>query len=742
MTLINKSAFILLLLSLFSCKENENEVRFSNLNLNIIRETLNTNETLTNTCIFLYKDDDLVGKATNLQPNQNNHYEIGVNHLDAKKLIFITGEHSVDAGNVNPAFPEIQNSLTPVADFKANHPQLFYTGESDIQGLTNTLINIDLTRSLARLDITKATSLSVIIDSCVVAGAIDRSFILPGHKSNPASGEFKTFTVKGSILDNIDSGIIGLCYLYESHNLAPSVVIHAKINGIRNLLKVTLPTNIERNKRYEISIQTNGAAVYTNLNILPWGDGGNSIAKPENYKPKIDLANSVFPNEVKPNPDLDTIFIDANYSGEFQLALDIPTESEAKIESKYIQVSPITTIKSSYIGNRFNITSTESDINQGSLIIPMQIKSKTESQYYSKQITIVKKGYRTRMNKFNGTINGKAGVYDRYMDGLLAEITIEDGHTVSEITTKADDMQFDWLRTTPDNEKYLLEGAFKPNDTDARGQEQKSIISVVYTDSVIETFEISRKRFTLPVIRQGGLYWSKYNMRGNSKNYADQIGFDKDIPRDEYYEFLKNCSDEDFVYYAGATYKGKSTDGLYLKQSLDQNMVPTLRYEGYGSIPAGQVSNGPANAHCPDGFQMPNLAEWQRIWYTGAAMNLPGHGATGNYNSTGGNNRYQISRHTRNSITIDGVQVNSISFVRIVDVRNYTGEEMVFTGLGNQSAETTVTLGQIIFPVITSNPTHFLINYQTNKTSYGNLSNGVETRTIRCVKTPVSFIIP
>lgn len=272
------------------------------------------------------------------------------------------------------------------------------------------------------------------------------------------------------------------------------------------------------------------------------------------------------------------------------------------------------------------------------------------------------------------------------------------------------------------------------------------MLKVKYADNFEEEFIFTRKRYSIPVITQGGVYWAKYNMRGNSKSYEDQIGFDRDISRNELYTYLQTCSDEEFIYYTGASYRGTSTEGLYLKRFLDSNDEPTLFYDGYDAIPDGQVSNGSADLHCPPGYRMPALSEWQQIFYTGGSLNIPGHGNSNSYNtsinSLIGNqtNRYRIDRYTR-EITIDGV-LRNVSIFNIVDVRYYQGEEMVFIGFGTQKSPTSMTWGEIVIPICTGSYSHFLFNYNTNKTSYGNLSGtGVQTRVIRCVKSPTNFIV-
>ncbi|MGL4292389.1 MAG: hypothetical protein ACRCSQ_02240 [Bacteroidales bacterium] len=738
--------FLFFVFLFFSCQDQEVEYPGKDqFGVKFNYEASSSGDILTNVNALLYQEESLQHKETALTPVEG-VYSIGTGGKFFDKIMFIAGNHGLDFTSLNPGLSDCKGMTTGPVDFETTFPAIHYTAEKEAGSLDNNLMNIELIRSVARLDVVKETTLDVVIESCEISNLIDRSYVFPGNTSPLTGGELKTQTLGADAFAKLNDGIQGFAYIYENAASASEILFYVRINGVKNKLKATLPKVIERNKKYEIKIKSNGAVIYTSLSILEWGDGGSVDTQPGGFIPKIDLSTSQLPEGVVASKTLDTLFIAPDYSGVFILGLDAPVETEAKVESSQIGVATVPDSRNSYIGNQFALTVESSRINQVKTIIPMMIKSVAESQYYNKQIVLVKQGYRTWFKNLNAVLNSESASWDDYRDGYIAEVEAWNGYQASDIEkieTRSGDAQFDWLRVVSEDGVNTVDGAFKVNDTEATGQEQRSIMTVTYKDGVEEVFSFKRKRYSLPVITQGGKYWSKYNMRGNSKSYADQIGFDRDIARDTFQEYLKTCSDEDFVYYAGATYKGKSTNGLYLKSTVrDGETTPVLLYDGYADIPDGQVSNGPADAHCPAGFQMPGRDEWNYIWYTGGQLTLPGSGSTNPYNASAGNNRYMIHRFTRNDLIVDGVTIPQVSFLWIEDIRNHQGEKMVFTGLGNQSANITATLGQIIFPVVTTGPTHFVMDFNTNRTSYGNLSGpGVHTRTIRCVKSPVNYII-
>lgn len=715
---------------LFSCQENENVNLQPQMRLSINQESLPLEEQLSNINAFLLNNESIVLKQTNMQANSEGVYVFATDKVTANKLLFIAGSHDVDFTSSFGTYTDLTMLTTQPADFETVLPKLFYTGEQSLSSVTSATIDLNLTRSVARLDLKKVTQLEVIVDSCVISNLADRSYLLPNNATAITDVEYKTQSLSANAFTELNSGIEGFAYMYETDGHAPSVTLYVRINGIKNKLNVELPEKIERNKKYEIAINSSGAVLYTNLNVLPWNEGSSSVVKPENFVPKIDLTNSVFPEGVNVSATQDTLSIRADFGGTFLLTLDAPTETEVKLESSHIAITPETSTKSTYRGNVFRFDVKQSDVNTPEVIAKMFVKSRTESQFYDKYIVVVKKGYRTRFEELSGTIAGNNIEYTDYKDGFLANI-ISDLPIASIATVSADD-QFNWLGTTEADGIQFLEGGFKPNDRDAVGQKQSSLLSVQYADGVTEQFVMSRRRNSLPVVRLGGLYWAKYNMRGDSKNYTDQIGFDQDV--DNLWEYLQNCTDAEYAYYAGAEYKGKSTQGLYLK-----NTDGRLSYEHYASIPNGQINNGTADAHCPSGYQIPSKAELTEIIATHVTMRIPDHGAENFYTTPANGFRYRLNRFRRNTVVVDGVAINNVDHIMLTDINR--DESIVLNGFGHQYDSSSVAFGHWILALVNSGGTaYYGINPAGNSMSMQN-QNDAKTRVIRCIKSPVSFIV-
>lgn len=716
---------------LISCQEKDDVSITPQLRFNISHESLTAEDKLQNVNAFMFDNQALVKKLTNMTPNSDGFYVIGTDRVNADKLLFIAGDHAIDFETKAMSYDELQALTVEKADFITSFPKLYYTGEKALSSIANATLELGLTRSVARLDVKKITQLEVVVDSCVVTNLADCSFVLPGNVESPTATEYKRQVIGTDVFAGIDAGVNGVAYLYESKGHAPQVTLYTRINGVKNRLNVTLPEVIERNKRYEIAINSNGAVLYADLQILPWGEGGSSVAKPENFVPKIDLENSNFPEGVAASANLDTLYISAGFEGVFTLGLDAPVETETKLESTHVSVRPIASPKNTYLGNRFELEVKKNDINRPDILVGMFVKSKTESQYYDKQIVIVKRGYRTRFEGLEASLLGNNAVYSEYTDGTLGRISVNGTAEVTAIETRSADSQFDWLQVAETEGRRSLEGGFRPNDREAVGQKQSSIVRVVFADGEVEEFLFTRMRNALPVVKLGGLYWAKYNMRGDSKSYKDQIGFDKDV--DNLWEYLKTCSSDEYYFYAGAEYKGVSSSGMLL-----ENKDGVLVYNNYTSIPEGNLATATADTHCPAGYKIPTKTELSQIIATQVALTLPQNGSNNHYTTPANGYRYRIDRFKRDSVLIDGVPVYNTAHIMLTDINR--NESIVLNGIGHQYNGTQTSLGHWIIGLVESGGQYYGVNNAGNAMAMQS-HNGAKTRIIRCIKSPVNYIV-
>ena len=687
--------------------------------------------------VYALNSGVLASKYININATTDGYYPID-NIEDRKNtvLLFLTNGQGI---NMDPLVigetsnTDMQSKTTPAADYKLSQPIHFYTGEKSLSDVSELLTNVMVTRSLARLDLKIQPEINVKIDSCVITNITDRSQIFPSQSLSHPDAKLISTSIGGSNFTATTTETQeGFFYLYESHGAGSEVMFFIKLNGVANRLKVALPDRVERNKKYTITINSHGATLSSSLEVLPWGPGSDADANPEPFQPIINTEESEIPALVEVSATKDTIFV-PSIGASLTLALNTSTDTEIKTDGD-ILIEPIDpATKSTYIGNKFNLSLKSKNINDPRTETRIYIKDKTISDIFDRYIVVVNLADRTSFPNIQkaAIINERSVVFNGYTDGIIANIKFSTQPISIACTTN--DVDFNWLRinNTDDND-IKLEGAFKPNDSMATGQIQESTVTIEYSGGLIEEFKFSRKRESIPVTFIGNRYWAKYNLRGNSKKYEDQIGFDKDIKGDMF-EYLKTCSDDEYIYYAGANYKGISQDGMYLAKLTDN----TLHYPDYSKHLNAAITNLDPTYHCPAGYQIPNVNEFASIMSKSSHINLPGNDIVWEYSSSG-RIRLTIERHQRDSIKIDGVNTIKMYTVKIVD--KLTKETLTWHGTGNQWSNTGTSIQYWIYATINPGGKYYTFNNLSNKTQF-EPHNSAKTRIIRCIKSPVTYVI-
>lgn len=120
-----------------------------------------------------------------------------------------------------------------------------------------------------------------------------------------------------------------------------------------------------------------------------------------------------------------------------------------------------------------------------------------------------------------------------YIDGELGLITLPEG---KKIELEIPQGEAPWMKIEVNEETgaHRVIAGWKPNDPDADGRVQEARLLVSDIDgSHPEVYTIKRQNWGLPVVNVNGTWWCKYNLRGNVKNYSDQILINNDPVPDE-----------------------------------------------------------------------------------------------------------------------------------------------------------------------------------------------------------------
>ena len=710
--------------------EDENSV----INVKLKSQDPNLSQQIHKLDVFVVTGDVIVKQYNNLSA-EGGLYPLNLEQKDNTRLIFVANGNDISFDPVegSTTHKEMLSKATPVADYKLSQPLMYYTGSNIISTSTEQILTVDMTKSLARVDLKIQAQTDIVIDSCVISNIVDRGHILPSGNLSHPDAKLISKTLSGKQLTATSTTTQeGLIYLYESYNANSTAVFHAKINGVKNIIKVALPVKIHRNKKHLITINSSGATLSSTLVILPWEEDFDIDAHPEQFKPLIDPINSDFPAVVTINKTRDTIFFPSTGTTG-TLVIDADVETELSTDSD-ITIEPIpNTNKASYVGNQFKITVNRKDLNDPISYSRIYIKNKNATQHYGRHIVVTQPPYRMTLTSLNeeGTITGSDVNFNCYTDGKIANITYSEEPL--DVVCETNDLNFNWLlidKTEP--EANEIHGLFKPNDIDAKGQIQESIIKVTYNDGLVEEYKFKRKRESIPTVFIAGQHWAKHNMRGNSKKYEDQISVEED-PEDVY-EYLKTCSDADYIFYSGANYKGRSQEGMYLHKDINN----VLNYNGYSQYADAVLSLASPYIHCPSGYQLPTKQEIGTILHETGRFGLTADYTAVEYTSNA-NIRFRLERHKRDNVTIDGILVADVVHTKITDTT--TKASLTLAGTGNQYDAANMDFHTIIFGMLNFNDKYFTFNHKENyATIHAHTSPSTRTKVIRCIKSSVKHL--
>lgn len=293
-----------------------------------------------------------------------------------------------------------------------------------------------------------------------------------------------------------------------------------------------------------------------------------------------------------------------------------------------------------------------------------------------------------------------------------------------------------WLKVYPEEgNRYRVVAGWKPNDPDADGRTQEGKIIICNTDgSEPEEFFVTRQYWGLPVVNVNGTWWCKYNLRGNVKRFEDQIlvANDPAAGRD-LGEYLTNCTDDEFLHILGDQYQGGNSDGLPLRHDGS-----SFYYEGMKAS-AGNFGTIDPTVMAPDGFEIPDYDDY-RFFTANHNFNL-GYGSNAFNNNLGQRLTFDI---VERDATFLGASYGPVNFYDF----NYNDTHFVLCGLGHQYS---VDIGNIakmmiLFATYGNSGSTWLIEGSSQATGTGNWykytgQNSTKTRTIRCIKTPVEYMI-
>ena len=657
--------------------------------------------------------------------------EKGVCRLDIKQkngmLYFLANDANITSrANLTNNVTTLEEFLQLIATAdEMTSKSLLMSGHTELDG-ENTSLSVSLKRAVARIDLESAFQdaevNSITIRDIALTGLVNEG----GDKSVLTNIE-KTDLTKDFGEQPFKNKKESLYYLPEQTANGHAVEILMAVNGGWHRLKTTLPP-LKRNTVYTLKVYGNG----TNLNVEVLTDNwenGNSSESGLTLKGLVDKENSQLSEGVTVNERGDTVFV-PSWNSNFQLTLAAESGAQVSVlgEVEGVTVTPASQSRSLSPIAEFNVSSRQKMPGSKSEYMYLDVYN---DQIQTGRVVLV---FTPNPVQMSGLIefdqNGECN-FNRYVDGELASLILPEGKTA---TLKFAEEEAHWMKLAPEGgNTYRLLGGWKPNDPKADGREQAGELIITNEDgSHPETYTIRRLNWGLPVVNINGTWWCKYNLRGNVKNFNDQILINSDPAKDSSLaDYLTSCSDNEFLPILGDQYQAGNPDGLKLTHN-----GASFYYEGYKSQTDNFGTLAPT-VMAPDGYQIPDFDDY-RFFTGGTNYNLK-YFNPGSFNN-GLGQRLNFKVVERNA-TFQGLQYGPITFYDF----EYEGNHWTLCGLGHQWDAANISKMMILLATYGNGGSTWLMEGYSHSDGRGNWfkyagNNASKTRTIRCVKTPVEYI--
>lgn len=657
--------------------------------------------------------------------------EKGVCRLDIKQkngmLYFLANDANITSrtnltNNVTTLEEFLQ--LTATAD-EMTSKSLLMSGHTELDG-ENASLSVSLKRAVARIDLESAFQ-DAEVNSITIRDIALTGLVNEGGEKSVLTNIEKTDLTKDFGEQPFKNKKESLYYLPEQTANGHAVEILMAVNGGWHRLKTTLPP-LKRNTVYTLKVYGNGANLNVEVLTDNW-ENGDSSESGLTLKGLVDKENSQLSEGVTVNERGDTVFV-PSWNSNFQLTLAAESGAQVSVlgEVEGVTVTPASQSRSLSPVAEFNVSSRQKMPGSKSEYMYLDIYN---DQIQTGRVVLV---FTPNPVQMSGLIefdqNGECN-FNRYVDGELASLILPEGKTA---TLKFAEEESHWMKLAPEGgNTYRLLGGWKPNDPKADGREQAGELIITNEDgSHPETYTIRRLNWGLPVVNINGTWWCKYNLRGNVKNFNDQILINSDPAKDSSLaDYLTSCSDNEFLYILGDQYQAGNPDGLKLTHN-----GASFYYEGYKSQTDNFGTLAPT-VMAPDGYQIPDFDDYR--FFTGSTNFNLGYFNPGAFNN-GLGQRLNFKVVERNA-TFQGLQYGPITFYDF----EYEGSHWTICGLGHQWDATSISKMMILLATYGNGGSTWMIEGYSNSEGRGNWfkyagNNASKTRTIRCVKTPVEYI--
>ena len=683
--------------------------------------------------MLIFKNDVLTKNITH-KLDLSNKISIAVEDIKDSKSYFIS-----DPNNMTDY--ALTEGITSELDFAKQHTRklnieagevvdLFYTGVKDFTGTTDySNLNFEMVRRMARIDISLESHADITVHSAKLKNVSLNSHVY--KQSEPVTDVFEKGNFEKKFNPILTTNTEAVFYLLEQQTTNSILELEVQIAGVTTMLAAKLPSKIAPNNIYNIKISGNGTTLQAHITARAWGVGEDIEAVPDMEFTKVDVEHSDLKGYIRLSATKDTLFVPSSNTT-FKLTIAANSEVDVIAEGDIVMTPHIAT--GSYLQNSYDITTTPKD---QAKIAYLKIKNKYIEQDYDDRIVIV-------LEETNIKYTGKLLEYVQkvgtiqfgtYIDGDLGTIQIPATSQIIDQTTP------EWIRfkdmasTIPAYSSRSFQGGYRPNNMAKNGETEELSFSVKHATGELEHIKISRVQNALPVVTINGQYWCMYNLRGHARTVSDQILEYKE----NLFEFLTTCTDDQLIYYAGDIYKGTDLNGLPfdLVTTPVAGGEPTKKFLFMNYNTSNSPGAQGSIKTCPDGYAIPKESDMQSI-----AGNFLIYNNIITWDAALGKQVIGVHSRTPNYKNFPVGNIN-IYYTKAADET----AKLVLYGLGYQTNNAAINRSKTPFLFQSSGNSNalswsfYINNHRVRHDSKDGVDAVTSARTVRCIKESTGYFV-
>lgn len=627
-------------------------------------------------------------KSYDLDPSAGWTFEIPVMSGGGNIYMIAVGPDSPGYSRPEYVLPETGEDesawLSSTVHARGGQPGIIFFGKAALSSVPGMPVSLKLERGVARFDLVVDVAGTAAVSGLRFLNALQSMHLFSdGTPEDALRGDIEVnFT--SPVSDSMD----GAAYLLAQDNPGLEVEVTAVVDGKETVMNASLPQKLERNTVYRVVLRKEHVDAGLELSVTEWNGGGSVDADAGRGDAiVIDAGRSSLPAGAVVADGGRTLVL-PHLASDFVLAFDSPDELELlPFEGKLLEVTAIgaDACGTADFGqlNRFRVNKGLYAPNAAQQEVTLKFRRKSLAHSYDDD------AIRLRLLANPVTLEGGmsfdnalyAHDFGKYADNEFGVFNVPEG---KEIVVEFPEGEDPWIRLDKGAGTCRVVGGWRPNDVTADGREQKAVVVVRNSSdgSDREEYTIVRRNYGLPVTWMHGVWWCKYNARGNSRSFEDQVLSSADPAASRgmtLFEYLGSCSPEEFADLWGWAYQGSSGEGLRVVESNGKAVL-----DGFSTSVPDHINKIPADALSPDGYELASMDDYNRIFDATDYVWMMWNGTHHIKEPWNGHSAVKREQKRRNDVPVGSMTLSDVIYIQMYSPDFPEYEPIVWYGTSAQ----------------------------------------------------------